>query len=51
MIIKRRTLRKSSQENLLRLAKFLKLRVVSMSHKQIASLIYWRITRGIYNRY
>ena len=44
-IIKTSTLRKSKPENLLRLAKFLKLHTDGMSHRQIASLIHWLLTR------
>jgi hypothetical protein len=47
MKISRRQLRKSKPENLLRLAKVLKLRTDGMSHRQIAALVYWRITRHL----
>lgn len=46
MSIKRRHLRKSKPENLLRLSMFLKLRTEGMSHRQIVNLVYWRITRN-----
>jgi hypothetical protein len=51
MKIMRRHLRKAKHENLLRLASFLKLRVDGMSHRQISSLVYWRITRNQMNRH
>ena len=40
-----KTLRKATQSNLLRLANWLKLNTLNMSHKQIIKLVYWRITR------
>jgi hypothetical protein len=43
--MKRITLRKANPDNLIRLAMWLKLDVDGMSHRQIASLIHWRITR------
>lgn len=43
------TLRKAKPADLIRLAKWLKLNTdVVVSHKQLASLVYWRITR--YNK-
>lgn len=45
MQIKRRTLKKATPENLLRLAKWLNLHTDGMSHRHIAKLIRWRITR------
>lgn len=51
MKIMRRHLRKAKPENLLRLARSLKLRVEGMSHRQIVSLVYWRITRTGMNRH
>jgi hypothetical protein len=51
MKIMRRHLKKAKPENILRLARFLKLRVDDMSHRQIVSLVYWRITRTGMNRY
>lgn len=38
-------LKKAKPENLIRLAKALKLNVEGMSHIQIARLIHWRVTR------
>ena len=49
--MKRGTLLKAKPENVIRLAKYLKLHINGMSHRQIASLVYWRITRTGYNRY
>lgn len=51
MKIYRRNLRKAAPENLLRLARFLKLRTSGMSNRQIVNLIYWRITRNGFNRH
>ncbi|MDI1433872.1 hypothetical protein [Polyangium sorediatum] len=51
--MRRGTLRKAARLNpggLLRLARFLRLRVEGMSLRQVASLVYWRITRGRYRR-
>lgn len=50
MKIRRKHLKRASPENLIRLAKSLRLRIEGMSHKQIASLVYWRITRNEMNR-
>jgi hypothetical protein len=44
-------LRRAKTENLLRLARSLKLHTEGMSHRQIASLVYWRITRNDMNRH
>jgi hypothetical protein len=38
-------LKKAKPENLLRLARFLSLRTDGMSHRQVAKLVRWRITR------
>jgi len=38
-------LKKSKPENLIRLANWLKLHIEGMSHRQIAKLVWWRITR------
>jgi len=38
-------LRKAKPENLVRLAKFLKLNTKGMSHAHLARLVRWRITR------
>jgi hypothetical protein len=38
-------LKKSKQENVIRLARWLRLRIDGMSIRQIINLIYWRITR------
>ncbi|WP_170228803.1 hypothetical protein [Polyangium fumosum] len=51
--MRRGTLRKAACLNpggLLRLARFLRLRVEGMSPRQVASLVYWRITRDRYRR-
>jgi hypothetical protein len=45
MKIKRSTLKKAKPENLLRLAKYLKLRTDGMSHRNVSKLIYWLLTR------
>ena len=45
MRISRSTLGKAKPENLLRLAKALRLHTNGMSHRQISKLVYWRITR------
>ena len=47
MKISRRQLRKAKPENLIRLANALKLRTSGMSHRQVAALVYWRITRHL----
>jgi hypothetical protein len=41
-------LKKASHENLLRLALYLKLRydLLDMSHRQLAKLVRWRLTRN-----
>ncbi len=46
--IPKRQLKKASHENLLRLARYLKLRydLLDMSHRQLAKLVRWRLTRG-----
>lgn len=41
-------LKKAKPENLIRLAKALKLRIEGMRHGQIARLVRWRITRPVY---
>lgn len=56
MKISRRQLREAKPENLIRLANSLKLRTSEMSHRQVAALVYWRITRhlkleGCYGRW
>ena len=38
-------LKQAKPENLIRLAKALKLNVGGMSHRQIARLVHWRVTR------
>lgn len=45
-MLKRGTLQKSKPENLIRLAKWLRLNITGMGHNQIAGLVYWRITRS-----
>lgn len=45
------TLRKAKPEDVLRLAKWLRLRINGMSYNQILKLIKWRTTRGINNRH
>ena len=44
-------LKKAKPENLLRLANWLKLYTDGMSHRQIAKLVWWRITRDTVERY
>ena len=51
MEIKKRHLMNAKPENLIRLAKSLRLQINGMSHKQIAKLVYWRIRRDNLNRY
>lgn len=52
MIIKKHHLKNAKPENVVRLAKFLKLNIDGMSHKQIISLVWWRLTRNpLYSRY
>lgn len=41
-------LRRAKPENLLRLAHSLNLRTEGMSHRQVARLVRWRITRPVY---
>ena len=43
--MKRSTLKKAKPEDVIRLAKWLKLRIDGMSHRQVIKLIYWLITR------
>ena len=45
MLLSRHILRKAKPENLIRLAKWLKLHIDGISHRQIVNLVYWRITR------
>ncbi len=40
-----------SGENILRLAKYLRLNIKGMSLRQIKKLIKWRLSRNINNRY
>lgn len=49
--MRRSTLLKAKPENVVRLAHYLKLHIDGMSIRQIAKLVYWRITRTGYNRY
>lgn len=49
--MRRRTLLKAKPEYVLRLAKWLHLHIDGMSSRQIAKLVYWRITRTGCNRY
>lgn len=49
--MRRGTLLKAKPEYLIRLAKWLHLHIDGMSHRHIAKLVYWRITRTGYNRY
>lgn len=46
-MISRGQLKKSQHENLIRLARFINLKrdIETMSHRQLANLIYWSITR------
>lgn len=46
MLIKIAHLKKAKPENVIRLAKWLKLHIEGMSIEQIIRLVYWRITRG-----
>lgn len=45
MSINKSDLKKSKPENVIRLAKWLRLHIDGMSLRQIIKLIYWRITR------
>ena len=47
MSITKEQLRKARPENVIRLAKWLKLDIEGMSIKQIINLVRWRITRGV----
>lgn len=47
MMIKIANLKKAKPENVIRLAKFLKLNIDGMSMRQIIKLVYWRIRRGV----
>ena len=51
MAISRADLKKAKPENVIRLAKWLKLNIEGMSIRQIIQLVYWRITRTGYNRH
>jgi len=46
--ISKSQLKKASHENLLRLARYVGLRygLLDMSHRQLAKLVRWRLTRG-----
>lgn len=46
-MIKIANLKKAKPENVIRLAKFLKLNIDGMSMRQIIKLVYWRIRRGV----
>jgi len=41
------TLYHAKPEDVVRLAKWLKLSIDGMDHRQICKLVYWRVTRGI----
>ena len=43
--MKKSTLRKAKPEDVVRLAKYLKLRIDGMSHRQIISLVCWLLSR------
>jgi hypothetical protein len=43
--MKRSTLKAAKPEDVVRLAKWLKLRIDGMKHKQIVSLVYWLLSR------
>lgn len=45
MKIRKRDLYNSKPDNLIRLANYLGLNIEGMRHKQLARLIYWRLTR------
>jgi len=45
LAIRRRTLYKAKPENVVRLARFLKLNVDGMSHRQTCRLVAWRLSR------
>lgn len=51
--MKRSTLKKSKPENVIRFAKWLKLRIDGMSIKQVITLIVWRLHKnrkwGVFN--
>lgn len=51
MKIRRGHLIRSKPEDILRLARWLRLQIQGMKHKQIASLVYWRVTRNENNRH
>jgi hypothetical protein len=51
MKIKIKHLREAKLENVIRLAKWLKLNIEGMSIKQIIRLVYWKITRNTLNRH
>lgn len=50
-MIKRGILQMTKPENLIRLAKWLRLDIDGMSYNQIAGLVHWRITRSDKYRY
>ena len=49
--MRRGTLFKAKPDYVVRLARYLKLHIDGMSHRHIAKLVYWRITRSGYNRH
>lgn len=51
LVMKLSTLKKAKPEDVLRLAKWLRLRINGMSYNQILKLIKWRTTRGEHNRH
>jgi len=51
MKIKIYHLKKAKSENVIRLARWLKLHIDNMSMRQIIKLVYWRITRNPNSRH
>lgn len=48
-MITRSTLKKCKPENVIRLAKYLKLNIENMSYGQVIRLIHWRLRRKTFN--
>jgi len=49
--MEKRWLKNAKPENVVRLAKWLKLEISGMSHRQIIKLVKWRCNRGVHNRW
>lgn len=50
-MITKEKLKKSKPEDVIRFARWLRLKIDGMSIRQVISLVKWRITRGIHQYY